>query len=105
MIDEPAQEGMHFMDVIPLLCNTARAFIPNAPKRQKVAFAMEKGGVMEFSQNLGQIKAGLGWDVDDGEVDLDVSAVLMRESAELVETVFFGNLESGKHGIKHSGDN
>merc|ERR1711941_246405 len=47
----------------------------------------------------------MGWDVDEGEVDLDVSAVLMDADANEVEAVFFGRLESEEHGIQHTGDN
>merc|ERR1719262_568421 len=105
VIDEPAQKGQHFMDILPLLSNVIRSFLPHAPPRQKVAFAMEKGGVLDLPQGLGQITVGLGWDVDEGEVDLDVSAVLMDKDGNDLEAVFFGRLESEEHGIQHTGDN
>jgi len=105
VIDEPAQQGQHFMDILPLLCDTIRLFVPQAPRRQKVAFAVEKGGVLDLPKDLGRITVGLGWDVDDGEVDLDVSAILLDSSACDIEAVFFGRLESEEHGIIHSGDN
>lgn len=105
IIDEPAQQGQHFMDILPLLAETCRIFIPSAPKRQKVAFAMEKGGVLDLPKELAQITVGLGWDVDEGEVDLDVSAVLLDGSGNDIEAVFFGRLESEEHGIQHTGDN
>jgi len=105
IIDEPAQQGQHFMDILPLLSNTIRLFIPTAPRRQKVAFAMEKGGILDLPQSLDAVTIGLGWDVDEGEVDLDVSAVLLDANLAEVETVFFGNLESTAHGIVHTGDN
>merc|ERR1711988_376087 len=98
-------EGRHFMDILPNLSGVIRQILPQAPARQKVAFAMEKGGVLDLPQNLGQITVGLGWDVDDGECDLDVSAVLMDRDGKDVETVFFGRLESEEHGIQHTGDN
>merc|ERR1711988_1319561 len=104
IIDEPAQKGQHFMDILPLLAECIRVVIPSAPKRQKVAFAMEKGGVLDLPQDLGSIRVGLGWDVDEGEVDLDVSAVLLDQGGKDLEAVFFGRLES-EHGIVHSGDN
>merc|ERR1711972_318964 len=93
------------MDVLPLLSDTIRMFIPSAPKKQKVAFAMEKGGVLDLPQDLGRITVGLGWDVDEGEVDLDVSAVLVDGQGNDLEAVFFGRLESEEHGIQHTGDN
>jgi tellurium resistance protein TerZ len=105
IIDEPAQQGQHFMDILPLISEVVRCFIPNAPKKQKVAFAMEKGSVLDLPQQMDSITIGLGWDTDDGEVDLDVSAVLLNAAGGEVETVFFGQLESARHGIKHSGDN
>merc|ERR1711972_771369 len=92
-------------DILPLLSETCRVFIPNAPKKQKVAFAMEKGGVLDLPKELGKITVGLGWDVDDGEVDLDVSAVLRDHNGNDLEAVFFGRLESEEHGIQHTGDN
>lgn len=105
IIEEPAEQGQHFMDILPLLSTVIRRFLPSAPVRQKVAFAMEKGGVLDMPLGMGSITVGLGWDVDQGEVDLDVSAVLLNDRAEDVEAVFFGHLESIQNGIVHSGDN
>jgi len=93
------------MDILPQLSGVIRSFLPHAPQRQKVAFAMEKGGVLDLPQGLGQIMVGLGWDVDEGECDLDVSAVLMDQNGHDMEAVFFGRLESEEHGIQHTGDN
>merc|ERR1719183_775154 len=105
IIDEPAQSGQHFMDILPLLSQVIKGFLPQAPQRQKVAFAMEKGGVLDLPMGMGKITVGLGWDVDEGEVDLDVSAVLMDAQSRDLEAVFFGRLESEEHGIQHTGDN
>jgi len=105
IIDRPAQQGQHFMDILPVLSQVIRGFLPNAPVKQKVAFAMEKGGVLDLPMHLGCITVGLGWDVDDGECDLDVSAVLLDAHGADVEAVFFGRLESEEHGIRHTGDN
>merc|ERR1712054_488884 len=105
VINEAVQQGRHFMDILPQLSGVVRSFLPHAPQRQKVAFAMEKGGVLDLPQGLGQITVGLGWDVDEGECDLDVSAVLMDRDGRDVESVFFGRLESEEHGIQHTGDN
>lgn len=93
------------MDILPFLSEVVRTFIPRAPARQKVAFAMEKGGVVGFSSDMRGVIVGLGWDVDDGECDLDVSAVLMDSQGNDLEAVFFGRIESPAHGIKHTGDN
>jgi len=105
VVGESVQEGRHFMDILPQLSGVIRRFLPHAPPRQKVAFAMEKGGVLDLPQGLGQITVGLGWDVDEGECDLDVSAVLMDRDGRDVEAIFFGRLESEEHGIQHTGDN
>lgn len=105
VIEEPAQQGQHFMDILPLISDTIRLFLPNAPKRQKVAFAMEKGDVLDLPLDLQKITVGLGWDTDDGKVDLDVSAVLFDKNHRFIEPVYYGRLESQKHGITHSGDN
>mgnify|MGYP002804278376 FL=1 len=105
IIEEPAEQGQHFMDILPLLSTVIRRFLPSAPAKQKVAFAMEKGGVLDMPLGMGSVTVGLGWDVDQGEVDLDVSAVLLDARGEDVEAVFFGHLESIKNGIVHSGDN
>lgn len=105
IVDRPAQAGRHFMDILPLLSQVVRSFVPGAPQRQKVAFAMEKGAVLDLPMGMGQITVGLGWDVDEGECDLDVSAVLLDAQGSDLEAVFFGRLESEQHGIEHTGDN
>lgn len=109
IIDEPAQEGQHFMDILGLLAEVVRVFIPSAPRRQKVAFAMEKGSVMDLPKTLSSITIGLGWDaehVQGKNVDLDVSAVLLDANGREADTVYFQQLQC-KIGcdIKHSGDN
>jgi tellurium resistance protein TerZ len=104
-LDLPALQGQHFMDILPTLSTVIRSFIPSAPQRQKVAFAMEKGGILDLPKDMGLMVVGLGWDVDDGECDLDVSAVLLDKQGQDLETVFFGRLESQEHGVKHTGDN
>lgn len=106
VIEEPAQRGQHFIDVLePTIGNIIRRVIPSAPKRQKVAFAMEKGSVVDLpaTNQLGTITTGLGWDVEGDDVDLDVSAVLFDPKGNLVSAVFFGNLEEA--GLTHTGDN
>mmetsp|Transcript_87121 Transcript_87121/g.247000 ORF Transcript_87121/g.247000 Transcript_87121/m.247000 type:complete len:434 (-) Transcript_87121:109-1410(-) len=103
---EVAMDGQHFIDILePTIGNYVRRVIPGAPRRLKAAFAMEKGSVVDLPQAGGarQTVAALGWDTSMGEVDLDVSAVLLDGSAHEIECVFFGNEEA--QGIKHSGDN
>lgn len=107
VIQEPAREGRHFIDILePVLGNIIRAAIPGAPKRQKVAFAMEKAAVMDLPQahSIGKVYAGLGWDASAVmDIDLDVSAVVMTKDCEVLGAVFFGQLEGWA--LKHSGDN
>lgn len=105
IIDIPAQTGKHFMDILPLLSQVIRGFLPHAPPKQKVAFAMEKGSVLDLPTGLGRLTVGVGWDVDDGECDVDVSAILLDIHGTDLEAVFFGRLESPEHGITHTGDN
>jgi len=93
------------MDILPFLGEVIRTIIPDAPRRHKVAFAMSKGGLLDIPKAMDSITVGLGWDTDKGKIDLDVSAVLLTASGQMVETVYFGKLESVRHGIKHSGDN
>jgi len=106
LIDVPAQDGQHFVDILePTIGNFIREVVPGAPRRIKAAFAMEKGTVVDLPKtaDMRQVVAGLGWDTSDGDVDLDVSLVLMDQDCGHVDTVFFGNLEYT--GVKHSGDN
>eukprot|EP00747_Dinoflagellata_sp_TGD_P208736 gnl/TRDRNA2_/TRDRNA2_82186_c0_seq1.p1 gnl/TRDRNA2_/TRDRNA2_82186_c0~~gnl/TRDRNA2_/TRDRNA2_82186_c0_seq1.p1 ORF type:complete len:443 (+),score=86.25 gnl/TRDRNA2_/TRDRNA2_82186_c0_seq1:47-1330(+) len=108
VVDEPAQDGRHFVDVLePTIGNLIRQVIPAAPKRQKVAFAMEKGSVVDLpkTNDFRNITAGLGWDAAavGKSVDLDVSVVLLDGRGRQVEAVFFGNLQGS--GFTHSGDN
>jgi tellurium resistance protein TerZ len=98
------------MDCLDELNNHIVAEIPSANRRQKVAFAMEKGEVLDFGSSLRSVTLGLGWDTDEGEIDLDASAVLFDRAGEVLESVFFGNLKSGgSHSqpaaVEHSGDN
>eukprot|EP00930_Biecheleria_cincta_P083276 TRINITY_DN72882_c0_g1_i1.p1 TRINITY_DN72882_c0_g1~~TRINITY_DN72882_c0_g1_i1.p1 ORF type:complete len:428 (+),score=103.16 TRINITY_DN72882_c0_g1_i1:123-1406(+) len=109
IIEEPAREGRHFIDILePVLGNVIRAEIPGAPRRMKVAFAMEKGSVVDLPETnaIGRIATGLGWDVSPsagGDVDLDVSAVIFSGDCRPLGAVFFGQTEG--FGLQHSGDN
>lgn len=106
IVEEPALEGQHFMDILePIIGNLVRGVLPGAPRRLKAAFAMEKSAVMDLPQSseIKQIVAGLGWDTANGNVDLDVSAVLFDNSGKDRDAIFFGNLTGS--GLQHSGDN
>mmetsp|Transcript_8588 Transcript_8588/g.22178 ORF Transcript_8588/g.22178 Transcript_8588/m.22178 type:complete len:386 (-) Transcript_8588:137-1294(-) len=106
LVEEPAQDGQHFIDILePTLGNLVRKIIPGAPRRIKAAFAMEKGSVVDLprTSEIKSITAGLGWDTSAGQVDLDVSAVLLDDSLNVMDVAFFGNLTVD--GVTHSGDN
>lgn len=108
-VGEPL-EGQHFMDCLHDLNRYIVREIPSANRRQKVAFAMDKGSNVDFGTSLDTVVLGLGWDVDRDSADLDASAVLMDAAGGVLESVFFGNLRScGAHSrvgaIVHSGDN
>lgn len=109
-IQEHLQGARHFMDCLPELNRQIIAEIPSANKRQKVAFAMEKGSALDFGASLQSVALGLGWDVDQGEMDLDASAVLLDSAGQVLDSIFFGHLRSsGTHSVaaavEHSGDN
>eukprot|EP00930_Biecheleria_cincta_P056865 TRINITY_DN42893_c0_g1_i1.p1 TRINITY_DN42893_c0_g1~~TRINITY_DN42893_c0_g1_i1.p1 ORF type:complete len:446 (-),score=77.19 TRINITY_DN42893_c0_g1_i1:80-1417(-) len=106
VLEVPAADGQHFIDILePTIGNFVRQIIPGAPKRIKACFAMEKGTVVDLprTQEIKQVKVGLGWDTGKGNLDLDVSAVMLGSDAAHIDTVFFGNLAS--NGVVHSGDN
>lgn len=106
VLESPAQDGKHFVDILePTIGNFVRQVIPGAPKRIKACFAMEKGSVVDLpkTEEIKQVKVGLGWDTANGDVDLDVSAVMFDTSGRHLDSVFFGNLSA--QGISHSGDN
>mmetsp|Transcript_21449 Transcript_21449/g.69452 ORF Transcript_21449/g.69452 Transcript_21449/m.69452 type:complete len:437 (-) Transcript_21449:241-1551(-) len=110
IIGEPLQEARHFMDCLPELNKHIVAEIPTANRRQKIAFAMEKGSNLDLGASQQSIVLGLGWDVDQGKVDLDASAILLDAQGSVLESMFFGNLRSsGAHSapgaVEHSGDN
>mmetsp|Transcript_43139 Transcript_43139/g.101344 ORF Transcript_43139/g.101344 Transcript_43139/m.101344 type:complete len:429 (-) Transcript_43139:159-1445(-) len=107
---EEAMYGRHFMDCLDSLNKYIVSKIPTANRKQKVAFAMDKGDMVEFGTDLRSITLGLGWDIDKGEIDLDASAILLGQTGDVLESIFFGNLQScqdhSEHGaVRHSGDN
>jgi len=106
VIEEPAQDGRHFIDILePVIGNFVRSVIPNAPKRIKAAFSMEKGAVVDLprTSQLKKISTALGWDTSSGKVDLDVSAVLLDNKQKEWDCIFFGKQHG--QGLVHSGDN
>mmetsp|Transcript_103137 Transcript_103137/g.267052 ORF Transcript_103137/g.267052 Transcript_103137/m.267052 type:complete len:383 (-) Transcript_103137:102-1250(-) len=110
-IDVPAGDGQHFIDILePTIGNCVREVIPDAPRRIKAAFAMDKGESVDLpkSSSLQRVFIGLGWDPGENDVDLDASAVLLNGapgvgSVNIADIVFFGNTDG--EGVQHSGDN
>ena len=70
-------------------------------KGQKISLSKESGG------SLTKVVVGLGWDPadDDDDIDLDASAILFSESRDLIDAVWFGQLQSRDGSIVHTGDN
>lgn len=87
----------------------------NLSKGQAVSLTKDNG------QALSQVRLGLGWDevqaqkkgffgrlsgaVGVGGIDLDASAILLDDRGGVVDTVFYGQLNSRDGSIRHSGDN
>lgn len=79
-------------------------------KGQKISLEKEAGG------SLTKIVMGLGWDVVKSKgfmgfggktvaVDLDASCVLFNEANQLVDSIWFRQLQSKDGSITHTGDN
>jgi tellurium resistance protein TerZ len=73
----------------------------NLVKGQKISLEKESGG------ELKKVIMGLGWDpVKKGRsIDLDASCLLFDENKAVLDTVYFGQLNSHDGSIKHTGDN
>lgn len=91
----------------------------NLSKGQKISLEKEAGGV------LSQIKMGLGWDVGaapqksggflgglfggggsaGGSIDLDASCIMLDANKQMVDAIWFGQLQSKDSSIQHTGDN
>lgn len=107
-IDEPAEFGSHFVDIIePCIGDIIRAEIPHAPAFQKVSFVTEKGGVASLPANskLKRAFVGIGATLPTGcvsEVDIDLAAVFVDVGGNVIGAV------DGEHdslfGVEHSGD-
>ena len=91
----------------------------NLSKGQKISLEKEAGGA------LSQIKMGLGWDVGaapqksggflgglfggggsaGGSIDLDASCIMLDANKQMVDAIWFGQLQSKDSSILHTGDN
>lgn len=92
----------------------------NLSKGQKISLEKEAGGA------LSQIKMGLGWDVGaapqksggflgglfggggsggSGSIDLDASCIMLDANKQMVDAIWFGQLQSKDSSIQHTGDN
>lgn len=85
-----------------------------------MAVTLQKGQKISLSKEVGsslsRIVMGLGWDPikkkgffgfggGQIEVDLDASCILFNENNEVVDTVWFRQLQSVDGSIQHTGDN
>jgi tellurium resistance protein TerZ len=105
LVQLPRQNGQHFVDILePCIGNFVRKTIPGAPQRIKAAFTMEQAAVVDLPRtvDVSRINVALGWDATQGDVDLDVAALLLDQNAAVVEAIFCGKLKA--HGIMYSGD-
>lgn len=84
----------------------------NLQKGQRISLEKESG------QKLSKVFMGLGWDVakkggffskllgqGGGDIDLDASCLMFDKDKQLVDVVYFGNLNSSDGSIHHTGDN
>ena len=91
----------------------------NLSKGQKISLEKEAGGA------LSQIKMGVGWDVGaapqksggflgglfggggsaGGSIDLDASCIMLDANKQMVDAIWFGQLQSKDSSIQHTGDN
>ena len=79
-------------------------------KKPLYNFDMCKGGTLCLGEQSTFMRIGLRWDAGvvaghAGVVDVDSSCILFDENANVVETVFFGNLTGQLGAVSHSGDN
>ncbi len=73
---------------------------------------LSKGQRVSLDKNMTMAMIGLGWDVkqfDGGaDFDLDASAFLLSANGKVrtdADFIFYNNLESVDHSVKHMGDN
>ena len=90
----------------------------NLSKGQKISLEKEAGG------SLSQIKMGLCWDVGaapqksggflgglfggggrGSSIDLDASCIMLDANKQMVDAIWFGQLQSKDSSIQHTGDN
>lgn len=51
-----------------------------------------------------ELEIGLSWDMSGEKIDLDLTAVLLTDSGQLVDAVYFNKTKSDDEAIIHSGD-
>jgi tellurium resistance protein TerZ len=85
-----------------------------------MGISLEKGQKINLQKadgsSLQQVFLGVGWDVakskgffgfggGSDEIDLDASCILFDDNKQVVDVVYFGQLQSKDGSIQHSGDN
>ncbi|SEN14403.1 tellurium resistance protein TerZ [Mucilaginibacter gossypiicola] len=81
----------------------------NLQKGQRISLEKSNGSKLQnvcVGINWGAIeKKGLfGFGTTKEAVDLDASCILYNDSKQLIDVIYFGNLRSKDHSVRHSGD-
>ena len=101
-----------FGTLIPELKSYSRDILPNIKVNPKERIAlMRKGGVIRLQDYTPNgaippaVTLGLSWDVTKNcSIDLDASAIILDERLQMLDLVFFKQLQSRDGTIIHSGD-
>eukprot|EP00930_Biecheleria_cincta_P097940 TRINITY_DN89620_c0_g1_i1.p1 TRINITY_DN89620_c0_g1~~TRINITY_DN89620_c0_g1_i1.p1 ORF type:complete len:600 (-),score=85.29 TRINITY_DN89620_c0_g1_i1:120-1685(-) len=106
-VDEVADSGEHFLDILePIIGDLIRKKVDNAPKHQRVAFTMKKGGVCDLPSSSfrrlnfcieGNLKAS-----SRKTMYLEISAIIMDERGSCLGACHVDNPKC--MGIRHSGE-
>mmetsp|Transcript_19681 Transcript_19681/g.35109 ORF Transcript_19681/g.35109 Transcript_19681/m.35109 type:complete len:580 (-) Transcript_19681:330-2069(-) len=67
-------------------------------------FRMRKLDVAKLPRDIVNGQIGLGWDTYTKGIDLDASMIIVQDR-DIVDQVYFSNLENKDFGLRHSGDN
>lgn len=76
-----------------------------------MAISLTKGQKIDLTKgnpNLNEVVVGLGWDVASGggsSIDCDASVLILGDNDKLIDTVYFGSLNSKDRSVQHTGDN
>ncbi len=94
-----------------IFCNKLTLdFSDAAEAREGEQITLSQGQVITLTKRgveISRLMVGMGWNPSETShnMDLDSSVVMIKGNAEILETVYFGNLSDKSGGIKHYGDN